>query len=407
MIKMASVFSLCVFLLAGVGATQSQPAECSTQWPVKQWPTADAARVGIRAAELASLDADLKAGRFGHVDSMLVIRCGSVVKQAIYSRDYQKTYGELAKKKGPLTPTLNGPYNYYDPAWHPFYRNSSLHTLQSISKTVTSVVIGIAIQRGEFPGIDTPVLKFFDLAQVKNVDDRKQRMTIRHLLTMTAGLEWHESLPYDDPRNSCIIMESLHDWIPFAIDQAMSDEPGRKFNYNSGATQLLSYIFKKATGSDIQDYAARHLFNPLGIKRYFWKRTPTGLTDTEGGLYLRPEDLARIAYLFLRRGQWDGKQIVSHEWVKQSTTPAIEVSADTKYGFKWWLPAYGGNRSTAWVGNGFGGQQVIVFPAEEVIVVFTSWNMPQAPAGATDLTGQVALRLAERLIEERPQAGRD
>ena len=230
---------------------------------------------------------------------MLVIRHGRVAYERSYPHDYDAIYGEQAKKPERLDALDAGrPYNYFNPWWHPFYRRGDLHTMQSVSKTVTSVVIGVATARHEFPPLDTPVLSFFDASPVKNVDARKQRMTLRHLLTMTAGLEWHEDLPYDDPKNWCGLMEASFDWVRFAVDQPMSDEPGARFNYNSGATQILAHVFRRATGHDVEEYAARHLFTPLGIERWFWKRTPTGLADTEGGLYLRPRDLAKIAYLY-------------------------------------------------------------------------------------------------------------
>src|SRR5205085_12659029 len=132
--------------------------------------------------------------------------------------------------------------------WHPYYRRGELHTLQSVTKTITSVVVGTARARHEFPDLDTPVLKFFDEAKVANLDDRKRQMTIRHLLTMTAGLEWNEDLPYEDPKNSAGIMEATLDWVKYTIDRPMAQEPGSLFNYNSGATQLLAHVFRAATG---------------------------------------------------------------------------------------------------------------------------------------------------------------
>ena len=134
----------------------------------------------------------------------------------------------------------------------------------------------------------------------QNLDDRKKRITVRDLLTMTAGIEWHEDLAYDDPKNSADIMEASHDWAQYVIDQPMADEPGKDFVYNSGATMLLAQIFKKVTGKNIDEYAAEHLFKPLGM-RYFWKHSPTGLPDTEGGLYLSAHDLAKIGQAFSER----------------------------------------------------------------------------------------------------------
>jgi len=184
-----------------------------------------------------------------------------------------------------------------------------LHTLQSVTKTVTSVIIGAATARGEFHELSTPVLKFFDESQVANIDERKRPVTLRHLLTMTGGFDWNEGLPYNDPNNTCSLMEASFDWVKFAIDRKMAREPGAVFNYNSGETQLLSHVFRVATGRDIEEYAAEHLFSPLGIERYFWKRSPAGPVDTEGGLYLNPRDMAKIAYLYLRKGVWRGRPV--------------------------------------------------------------------------------------------------
>ena len=196
--------------------------------------------------------------------------------------------------------------------------------MQSVSKTVTSVTIGIARTRDDFTAsLDTPIVKFFDSHKIANLDARKKRITIRDLLTMTAGLEWHEDLPYDDPKNSADIMEASHDWAQYAIDQPMAEEPGKVFVYNSGATVLLAHIFKKVTGKNIDDYAEEHLFKPLGM-HYFWKHSPTGLPDTEGGLYLSPHDLAKIGQLYLKGGMWEGKEIVSSFWIKESVAPHVD-----------------------------------------------------------------------------------
>jgi CubicO group peptidase (beta-lactamase class C family) len=124
--------------------------------------------------------------------------------------------------------------------------------LQSVTKTITSVIIGVATTSKEFPDLSTTVLSFFDTIQVKNIDDRKRRMTIRHLLTMTAGFEWNENLHYSDPKNDCSQMEASFDWIQYVINKPMAVEPGQSFNYNSGASELLAYIFRKATGKDIE-----------------------------------------------------------------------------------------------------------------------------------------------------------
>jgi CubicO group peptidase (beta-lactamase class C family) len=252
--------------------------------------------------------------------------------------------------------------------------------MQSVSKTVSSVILGIAVTRGDFKAsLDTPVLKYFDIAKVKNVDDRKRRMTLRHVLTMSTGLEWNEEVAYDDPRNDSSLMEAADDWVQYVIDRPMAQEPGKVFNYSSGVSELLAYIFQKETGQDIEKYGEKYLFTPLGME-HFWKRTPLGLVDTEGGLYLRGSDLAKIGYLYLHDGMWDGKRIVSGDWVKQSLTPYIDAEEGYKYGFKWWLLPRTDMQQYVWMGMGFGGQRLMVFPEEELIAVFTGWEILNEPA---------------------------
>ena len=347
------------------------------QWPIKEWPVATPQSQSMDLDSLKAFDEAIAEGKYGYVDGMVIIRHGKLVYQKTYKHDYDKIYGDDARKKSGLNALdPGGPYNYYNPWWHPYYRRSDLHSLQSVTKTITSVIIGVATTRKEFPDLSTTVLSFFDTTQVKNIDDRKRKMTIRHLLTMTAGFEWNENLSYSEPRNDCSQMEASFDWIQYVINKPMAFEPGTSFNYNSGASELLSYIFRKATGKDIEEYASKNLFSPLGIDHYFWKRIPTGLVDTEGGLYLSATDLAKIYYLFLEEGNWNGMQLVTREWVKASITPSISLRQGVKYGYKWWLYEYGNDNSKyAWAGSGFGGQWPIIIPEYDIVAVFTGWNI--------------------------------
>ena len=386
---------VCVWAGAVVGtlAIANTPLIAQSTWPTKAWPSATPRTVGLNVAVLDSIAGEIAAGRHGFVDRFLVIRRGHIAYDRRFKRDYDSIYGASARARGPLNQhDLNSPYNYFNPWWHPYYRRGDLHSLQSVSKTISSVIIGTAVTRGDFPSLDTPVLSFFDTTRVKHLDDRKRRLTIRHLLTMTAGFDWNENVPYEDSTNAAGLMEGSYDWEQFVIDRAMMEEPGTRFNYNSGATQLLSHIFFKATKRDIEEYAAVHLFAPLGIERWFWKRTPAGVVDTEGGLFLEARDLAKIWYLFLKDGMWDGKRVVSSEWVRMSVAPAIAVGPAPnapRYGFKWWL--YPDPRDTSryiWSGNGFGGQFPIAFPNDDMVVVFNGWSI---------LPGEVSLPLRKML----------
>lgn len=379
--------SLLAAALLASGLARAAAAQApQTPWPTTGWPTTTPAAAGLDAAVLDSLDAEIRAGRHGYVDRLLVIRGGRVAFDRRYRQDYDRAYGDSARAETALSShDLAGPYNYFNAWWHPYYRRGDLHTLQSVTKTVTSIVIGAAAARGEFPSLDTPVLSFFDAARVANVDARKRRMTVRHLLTMTAGLEWDEMKSYGDTTNTAILLESSYDWVKFAIDRPMSEEPGTRYNYNSGATQLLAHVFRRATGADIEEYAARHLFAPLGITDWFWKRTPAGVVDTEGGLYLRSEDLAKLAYLFLKGGAWEGRQVVTPEWVRASVTPAVATGpapGAARYGLKWWLYRNPVDSTRfVWGGSGFGGQFPLVVPEHDLVIVINQWNiLPGRPS---------------------------
>jgi CubicO group peptidase (beta-lactamase class C family) len=367
--------ALALLLASSLGA---QPATFT-------WPTSTPSKVGLNPAVLDSLHAEITAGKYGNIDRMLVIRRGRIVMDKTYPRDYDKIYGDSSRASSSLNNSHDptGPFNYFNPWWHPTYRRGTLHTLQSVSKTVASAVIGVAVTRGEFPALDTPILRYWDTATVANLDDRKRRITIRHLLTMTGGFDWNESIPYSDPRNTAGALEASPDWVKFTIDRPMMREPGTQFNYSSGESALLAHIFFRATGVDIEEYAARHLFGPLGITNWHWKRTTSGAIDTEGGLYLEARDLARIWQLWLQGGRWKGATVVSERWVRESVTPQIATSTRAgapKYGYKWWLYSNPVQKDGfIWAGSGFGGQFPMAFPDQEMVVVFNAWNISGGP----------------------------
>jgi CubicO group peptidase (beta-lactamase class C family) len=380
------VISLIIWFGAGVATPGSAAAQTTA---ADAWPTASPSAAGVSQAVLDSVDAEIRSGAYGYVDRFLVLRHGKLVYDRRYARDYERIYGDSARDSRTfLSHDRSGAYNYFNDWWHPYYRRGDLHSLQSVTKTITSIIIGAAVTRGDFPSIDTPVLSFFETGSVANIDDRKRRLTIRHLLTMTDGLDWNETgSSYTDTTNSVIRLEGSYDWVDFTIDHPMAREPGERFNYNSGASQLLAHIVARATGVDIEEYAATHLFGPLGIRDWFWKRTPSGVPDTEGGLYLRSEDLAKLWQLFLHGGEWNGRRIVSADWVRASTTPAITVGDPQNrvaYGYKWWLyPHPLDGEAHVWAGSGFGGQFPIAVPSHDLVLVLNAWNIlpgePSAP----------------------------
>lgn len=363
------------FLLLGAHAA-AVPAPAMPPWPTKAWPESTPEAQGIDRAALDAFDRELAAGKFGYVDSMLVIRHGRVGYERTYdrARDYERLF---AGKGAP------GIYNYYDPGWHPYYKGTKLHTMQSVSKSVTSALVGIAIGRGEIPGVDAKAMPYFSDFKIPP-DARRERMTLRDILTMTTGIRWdEESTEYTDPRNNCAVMEGKEDWVRYVLEQPMAEDPGRIFVYNSGATELLSDLLWKTTGKQANDYAKEHLFAPLGIE-FFWKHTPTGLADTEGGLYLAPRDLAKLGLLYMKDGVWDGRRILPEGWARASTAAHAWTKDNSfGYGYQWWvLPGKG-----AYAAWGYGGQLLIVVPGLDLITVFTGWNIYDKP----ELDPRVAL----------------
>ena len=172
----------------------------------------------------------------------------------------------------------------------------------------------------ELPSLD---LDAEGVAWVRNTIDA---MTLEDVLTMRTGIRWDEStIPYTDPKNSCANMEHSDDWAQFVLDQPMAADPGTTFLYNSGATLLLSQLLKQGTGKQADEYAREHLFGPLGITDTYWKKTPTGINDTEGGLYLTARDLAKLGYLYLHDGMWDGTRLLPEGWVAKATSPLVDT----------------------------------------------------------------------------------
>jgi CubicO group peptidase (beta-lactamase class C family) len=179
-------------------------------------------------------------------------------------------------------------------------------------------------------------------------------------------------------------LEASDEWITFVLDKPADTIPGTTFNYNSGASVLLGKIIRTITGKRIDKWAEKKLFGPLGIEDYYWKETPDGEMDTEGGLYLSSEDLTKIGLLFLDKGKWNNQQIVPEDWVKTSTSPVVnDINPDDPgkigYGYQWWIPQHNNGRTEIFSGIGFGGQYLMVMPEYELIVLWNGWNINEEP----------------------------
>ena len=330
-----------------VGCSAKSPIiEAPEYWPSAAWRIDEPGNRGIDASMLKAaterIPEDLPA-----IDSLLIIRDGYMVHESYY----------------------NG------------YDETTIHDVRSVTKSWTSALIGVAQADGKLTDLDTPLPELLPDHFANGQHEDKREITLAHLLAMRSGIDFDDETLYAGGYGSYDELFEL-DLTDFALDFPMAYEPGAAWNYSTLDSQLISAIFEQATGKSLEAFAADRLFEPLGIKDYAWQADVTGTSIGGGGLYLAPRDMAKLGFLYLHQGQWDGEQIVPSDWVERSLTPqnteAIYVpSGQTEvpewYGYHWWTWKgdwfYG---YPAFVANGFAGQRIYVFPGLNLIVVTTA-----------------------------------
>ena len=368
-------------LISGAILLSGCAASAGPGWPGEAWPVSTAAAEGVDPAAIDSLIADIDAGRYGLIDQFLLIRNGRVIADRQWN--HAERYAELL---GGQEDTADHQYNYDHPSWHPYYRDTDLHSLQSVTKSVTSVAFGVAVDEGHIPNVEAPAWPYFAAYGVDLADPRRAATSLEDFLTMRGGIDW--AVPgqtYDDDTHPTTVLETSDRWIDYVVAQPVGTAPGTRFDYNDGVSVLLGKIVREATGQRLDAWAEQRLFRPIGIDEYYWKITPDGEVDSEGGLYLSTHDLARIGYLMLRGGEWDGRQIVSRAWVEASTSPVVPDVApdngrpDAGYGYQWWVPVHENGETRVFAGNGYGGQFLHVVPEHDLISVFNGWTLHEQP----------------------------
>lgn len=251
------------------------------------------------------------------------------------------------------------------------YNSFTLHRLYSTTKSVLSALVGIALDNGNISSLDTPVLDFFPDITPENPSPEKEMMTLRHLLTMTSGIEWDEhSISYSNLANPIGMMSRNESPPQYFLDRPMAATPGEEWVYNSGGSLLISYIIYRTTGLMPLDFAFEYLFDPLGIENANWLTDSTGMHSGSGELFLKPRDLAKIGYLFMNNGTWEDQRVISSNWVNQSTTHLTEdqrASSYIGYGLHWWTVPDLNLYFTA----GLYGQEMYIDTTNDLIVVFT------------------------------------
>ena len=330
----------------------AEPVELESYWPTEGWRHVKPEALGMDGHVLQGMADEITGSGFT-VDGVLVVKDGYLV-QELYSGEYGVDV---------------------------------LHNVYSCTKSVVSTLVGIAVDRGEMDGVESLLLDLFPDITPENVDEWKESITLRDALMMSAGFDARDSWLYEWEKLGD--MHDAEDAVQYVLDLPMAFEPGSSFEYTNGVSHLLSCLITEKTGMAAAEYADERLFGPLGITDYEWRADDAGRNWGYSSLYMRPRDMAKIGYLFLNEGVWDGEQIVSEAWVREATRHRIDANLRDGYGYQWWVDDDG-----YYLALGYMGQFIFVLPEHDIVAVFT---------GGTPETFDYTIELPERFI--LPAAG--
>jgi CubicO group peptidase (beta-lactamase class C family) len=243
------------------------------------------------------------------------------------------------------------------------YKENTPHNIFSCTKSIVSTIFGVAYENGAIPSLDTKLLDIFPDKTINPVDDWKKSITLRDLLIMSSGFDARDSWLYKWEN-----LDALHeapDAVDFILNLPMAFEPGSRFEYTNSVSHLLSCIITEKTGMSAAEYGNLHLFEPLGITLHRWDADKMGRNWGYNRIYITPHEMAKIGYLFLNYGEWDGEQVVSSDWVREATTHKIDANLFDGYGYQWWV------ERDYYTAMGYMGQFIFVFPEREMIIVIT------------------------------------
>lgn len=251
----------------------------------------------------------------------------------------------------------------------------STHNPRSVGKTFASALVGIALDKGYLKNVNQTLSDFYDLKSYKNYDEKKSKVTVKNLLTMSSGFEGFDFEPTSIGNEENMYPES--NWVNWTLNLPMANDrnPGDKWFYFTAGAVLLGDILNKNVPEGLEKFGAKYLFEPLGIKNYYWQYTPQNVPNTAGGIQLKPLDFAKFGQLYKNGGTWKGKQIISKEWISQSFQKYYHTS-DTvnQYGFFWWNRTYkvNGESYEVFYCTGNGGNKIFVFQNLPLVVVITA-----------------------------------
>ena len=327
------------------------------------WETASLSSVAMDLIPMINFMNDLSEMAEHRIHSLLIVKDGKLV----FEEYFQGDKFNLAQFTGETG-----------------FDSDDTHNLCSVTKSFTSALIGIAIDKGFIQSVDQGVFDFFpEYSYIFNSEPEKGDITLKHLLTMTSGLEWDdESYPYSDPRNDMYQLFSSSNPIRYILLKPLIETPGTVFAYRNCNTNVLGEIVRQASEDRLDIFAEKYLFSKLGITDFEWQMLPNNTVFCSGDLRLRPRDMAKFGYLFLNGGMWQNERIISQQWIDISTQKLIDPNNYTAnfswadgYGYQWWIwediyavvfPSY--------FASGWGGQWIIMAPHLDLVVVSTAGN---------------------------------
>jgi CubicO group peptidase (beta-lactamase class C family) len=341
--------------LMGCGSEETGPqfgphSHPPEYWPTDDWRSIDAAEVGMDAVGLQQVY-DYVANPNINVQGFVVIRNGYIVCEGYFGK----------------------------------FDMNSTHESFSAAKSFTSALIGIAIEKGYLSGVDETIGTFFPQLNEPGMDEAKKEITIKHLLTMTSGLEWNEDDYLDLFRNDAIGMLFNPDLIRYVLDKPLLYAPGEHWYYSTGDSMLLSGVIQNATDMTAYQFALEHLLRPIGLSQIRWLQVRPGYTHGGMGIQATVREFAKFGHLYLKKGRWDSRQVVPESWVEESLAPVRSFSngevISNEYGYQWWLlPSLIGYEHSivppstflAW---GIFSQQIFIVPEEDIVAVRVGWDI--------------------------------
>ena len=319
--------------------------------------TSTLAKEGMNTAVISGIIKGIDSGFYPNRHSLLIYKNDKLVLEKYFSgRDQKAWVGDM----GVVEHNVN-----------------TLHDLRSVSKSVVSACIGIAIAQGKIKSVDQKIFAFFPEYEAFDTGT-KNNLTIEHLLTMSSGLKWNEDIPYDNPENSEMLMTASKDPLAYILSQPVAALPGTVWKYNGGTTQLLAEILRRASGKTVAEFANENIFKKLGITKYEWALFPgTDNPIAASGLRLRPRDMLKFGILYQHGGKWQGQQIIPQSWVEQSFKLNISRPGSSGgYGYQFWIFRDTiQNKAIEWptaVGNG--DQRIFFDRKNDLLVVMTAGN---------------------------------